>query len=45
MAKKIPISFKETTKDLRLYTYIMSLEDRSTWVKEVLRKAMEKEIN
>lgn len=47
MAKKIPISFKETTKDIRLYTFIMSIEERerSAWIKEQLRKVIEKENN
>lgn len=40
MAKKISISFKETTKDMELYIKIMSLEDKSNEIKEILRKAL-----
>lgn len=40
MARKISISFKETTKDIELYNYINSLEDKSAEVKELLRQAI-----
>ena len=43
MARKISISFKETTKDIELYNYIMSLEDKSTEVKSLLRQALKNE--
>lgn len=43
MARKISISFKETTKDIELYNYIMSLEDKSSEVKLLLRKALKNE--
>jgi DNA polymerase I-like protein with 3'-5' exonuclease and polymerase domains len=43
MARKISISFKETTKDIELYNYIMSLEDKSSEVKLLLRKAIKDE--
>lgn len=40
MARKISISFKETTKDIELYNYIMSLEDKSSEIKYLLRQAL-----
>lgn len=40
MVRKISISFKETKKDIELYNYIMSLEDKSAEVKVLLRKAL-----
>lgn len=43
MARKISISFKETSKDLELYNYINSLEDKSADVKALLRKALKSE--
>ena len=42
MARKITISFKETTKDIALYSYLVSLEDKSTEIKELIRKGLEK---
>ncbi|MCY6372488.1 circadian clock-controlled protein [Clostridium ganghwense] len=44
MARKISISFKETTKDLELYQLIMSMEDKSYEVKQILREAFKAEI-
>lgn len=43
MARKITISFKETTKDIELYNYLISLEDKSTEIKDLIRKAIIKE--
>lgn len=40
MARKISISFKETTKDIELYSYLVSLEDKSTEIKDLIRKAL-----
>lgn len=40
MARKISISFKETTKDIQLYSYVKSLEDMSAEVKRLLRLAL-----
>lgn len=40
MARKISISFKETTKDIELYSYLISLEDKSTEIKDLIRKAL-----
>lgn len=42
MARKITISFKETTKDIELYSYLISLEDKSTEIKDLIRKGLEK---
>lgn len=41
MARKITISFKETTKDIELYSYLISLEDKSAEIKNILRKGLE----
>lgn len=40
MARKISISFKETSKDLLLYNYLMSLDDKSSEIKNILRQAI-----
>ena len=40
MAKKISISFKETTKDMELYILLMGMEDKSNEIKDILRKAL-----
>lgn len=40
MARKISISFKETSKDIELYNYINSLEDKSSEIKSLLRQAL-----
>jgi hypothetical protein len=42
MARKITISFKETTKDIELYSYLISLEDKSTEIKDLIRKGLDK---
>ena len=42
MARKITISFKETTKDIALYSYLVSLEDKSTEIKDLIRAGLEK---
>lgn len=41
MARKISISFKETTKDLELYNYLYELEDKSSEIKILIREALE----
>ncbi|GAA0116969.1 circadian clock-controlled protein [Clostridium senegalense] len=41
MARKISISFKETTKDLELYDLLSNMEDKSCEIKRLLRKALE----
>ena len=33
---KISVSFKNTTKDMKLYTHIMSLEEKSGFIKEAI---------
>lgn len=43
MARKISISFKETSKDLALYNYLMSLDDKSSEIKSILRQAIKLE--
>lgn len=45
MAKKLTISFKETTKDMKLYSIISSMEDKSCFIKEAIRKALIDEEN
>lgn len=47
MAKKIPVSFRETNKDMKLYSFLMALEEgeRSSWIKDQLRNIIEKENN
>lgn len=42
MARKISISFKETSKDIELYSYLNSLEDKSAEIKSIIRKGLEK---
>lgn len=42
MARKITISFKEITKDIELYSFLISLEDKSTEIKDLIRKGLEK---
>jgi hypothetical protein len=39
-SKKIPISFKNTTKDMQLYTCLKGLEEQSATIKEILYKAL-----
>lgn len=38
--KKITISFKNTTKDMKLYEIIQSLEEKSQTIKESLYKSL-----
>lgn len=42
--KKITISFKNTSKDMQLYTVLKSLEEQSATIKEILYKTLIKEI-
>lgn len=43
MAKKISVSFKETTKEMQLYTTVFAIEDRSNWIKDLIVKALSEE--
>lgn len=45
MARKISISFKETKKDLELYNFINSLDDKSSDIKKILRDYYENKHN
>lgn len=38
--KQINISFKNTTKDMKLYTAIDSLEEKAGTIKQILYKAL-----
>lgn len=42
--KKITISFKNTSKDMQLYTILKSLEEQSGTIKEILYKALIRDI-
>ena len=45
MAKKISVSFKETTKDTRLYMFINGyLEDKSSGIKKAISEYYKEEI-
>lgn len=44
MARKLSISFKETTKDIQLYTFLDSLEDKSADIKKALREYYKNEL-
>lgn len=37
MAKKLSISFKQTKKDIELYNFLNSLDDKSADIKSILR--------
>jgi hypothetical protein len=43
LARKISISFKETTKDLELYNLLMSMEDKSYEIKQLIKKALKED--
>lgn len=45
MSKKISISFKETRKDMELYELLMSWEDKSHEIKEIIRKFLAGTLN
>lgn len=34
---RIPVSFKNTTNDMKLYLQIIDIEDRSAYIKKALR--------
>jgi hypothetical protein len=36
MAKRIPLSFKENDRDMKLYSYIMKESDRSCFIKKAI---------
>lgn len=40
MSKKISLSFKETTKDIKLWLSIQALEEKSQTIKEILYKEL-----
>lgn len=40
MARKITISFKNTTKDIELFELIMEMEDKSAEIKSILREKL-----
>lgn len=42
--KKITVSFKNTKKDIALFNYIMSVEDKSFYIKEAMRQVFSAEI-
>lgn len=45
MAKKMSVSFKETSKDMKLYASVNAMEDKSSWIKDAMRKALLEEEN
>lgn len=45
MARKISISFKETKKDIELFNFLNSLDDKSADIKLVLRNFYKNEMN
>jgi hypothetical protein len=45
MARKITVSFKETTKDIELYSYLVSLEDKSTEIKNLIKLGIQAKNN
>lgn len=45
MARKITISFKETTKDIELYSYLISLEEKSNEIKNLIREGLKHKEN
>ena len=44
MARKITVSFKDTEKDNALFDEVMKLDDKSYYIKELLRKELAKEV-
>ena len=45
MARKISISFKETKKDIELFDFLTSLDDKSADIKAALRSFYKNHIN
>lgn len=45
MARKISISFKETKKDVELFNFLNSLDDKSADIKTVLRNFYKNQMN
>lgn len=43
MARKISVSFKETCKDIELYDLLMSMDDKSYEIKQILREVLLKD--
>lgn len=43
MARKISVSFKETCKDIELYNLLMSMDDKSYEIKQILREVLLKD--
>lgn len=36
MGKKIPLSFKDTTRDMKLYIAVMAAEEHSAFIKDAI---------
>lgn len=45
MARKISISFKETKKDIELFNFLNSLDDKSADIKTTLRTFYKNQLN
>lgn len=45
MARKISISFKETKKDIELFNFLKSLDDKSADIKAALRNFYKNHLN
>ena len=45
MMKKISVSFKSTNKDIALYNFLKSKDDKSFYIKEALRQVFSDEID
>lgn len=45
MMKKISVSFKSTNKDIALYNFLKSKDDKSFYIKEALRQVFSNEID
>lgn len=45
MARKISVSFKETKKDIELFSFLNSLDDKSADIKAALRNFYKNQLN
>lgn len=45
MARKISVSFKETKKDIELFVFLNSLDDKSADIKAALRSFYKDQLN
>jgi hypothetical protein len=45
MARKISVSFKESKKDIKLFDFLNSLDDKSADIKAVLRDFYKNQLN